>query len=223
MLPIEELAKTTMRVHLFFRPPYGLAYARAASYEGRALGIEIVGVLSERRRSLFARSRRAWKRRTLARELGFPLTGTADVNSPAFLSKIRPGDHGVIAGFNQIFSAEAIARFTTFVNFHPSLLPYYRGPVPSVWCLRNGEASSGFTLHRVAARVDAGEVLDQGVVAIDGVSSSDELDERISVAGAESLRRWLRHLASGERWQARVVDAGSVYREHPGYLSFPAD
>ncbi len=212
-----------MRVHLFFRPPYGLAYARAASDEGHALGIEIVGVLSERRRSPFARARRAWKRGALARELGIPLTGTADVNSQAFLSRIRPGDHGVIAGFNQIFSAEAIARFATFVNFHPSLLPYYRGPVPSVWCLRNGESSSGFTLHHVDARVDAGEILDQAVVAIDGVSSGDELDGRISVAGAESLRRWLRHLSSGENWQSRVVDVRSVYRVHAGYLSFPKD
>ncbi len=210
-----------MRVHLFFRPPYGLAYARAASDAGRANGIEIVGVLSERRRSPFARARRAWKRGALARELGFPLIGTDDVNSPASLSRIRPGDHGVVAGFNQIFSADAIARFATFVNFHPSLLPYYRGPVPSVWCLRNGESSSGFTLHRVAERIDAGEILDQGVVAIDGVGSGDELDERISVAGAESLRRWLQHLSSGERWQARVVDAHAVYREHAGYLSFP--
>lgn len=210
-----------MRVHLFFRPPYGLAYARAAADEARASGIEILGVLSERRRSPISSVRRAWKRSRLARELGFPLTGTADVNSPPYLSRIRPGDHGIIAGFNQIFGAEAIKRFSTFVNFHPSLLPYYRGPVPSMWCLRNGETSTGFTLHRVAERVDAGEILDQAVVAIDPKWSGDELDERISLAGAESLRHWLRHLASGERWQGRFVDAHAVYREHAGYLSFP--
>jgi methionyl-tRNA formyltransferase len=218
-----ELAKTNMRVHLFFRPPYGLAYAHAAADEAHASGIELLGVLSERRRSPISSVRRAWKRSALAREVGIPLTSTADVNSPASLSRIQPGDHGIIAGFNQIFSAEAIARFTTFVNFHPSLLPYYRGPVPSVWCLRNGETASGFTLHRVAERIDAGEILDQGVVAVDRAGSGDELDERIALAGAEALRRWLRHLASGERWQIRSVDARAVYREHAGYLSFPED
>jgi hypothetical protein len=76
----------------------------------------------------------------------------ANVNSARFYSVIQSSDYGIISGFNQIFKENVIERFGSLVNFHPSLLPLYRGPVPSYWCIKNGEKYTGFTLHKVSSR-----------------------------------------------------------------------
>ena len=46
-----------------------------------------------------------------------------------------------------------------FINFHFAALPGYRGPEPTFWQLRNGEAAGAVTAHRMAADFDTGPVL----------------------------------------------------------------
>ena len=55
--------------------------------------------------------------------------------------------------------------FGTYV-FHDSLLPTYRGFAPTVWAIANGEDHTGVTLFRIAAEVDAGDIVDQHRIAI---------------------------------------------------------
>jgi UDP-4-amino-4-deoxy-L-arabinose formyltransferase/UDP-glucuronic acid dehydrogenase (UDP-4-keto-hexauronic acid decarboxylating) len=144
------------------------------------------------------------------------------VNAPAFLSRIPAGADGLVAGFNQIFKPAAIERFASLVNVHPSLLPFYRGPTPSHWVLERGERATGFSLHRVVARIDAGEVLAQGVVEVEGARDAADLDARIARAAAPVARRWLEHLESGAAWSSERVDASSIYLHPVDYLSFPS-
>lgn len=56
-------------------------------------------------------------------------------------------------------------HFGTYV-FHDSLLPAYRGFAPTVWAIANGEDHTGVTLFRIAAEVDAGDIVDQRRIAI---------------------------------------------------------
>jgi methionyl-tRNA formyltransferase len=143
-----------------------------------------------------------------------------DVNAPEFLRRIGPSSVGLVAGFNQIFQPEAIARFHSLVNVHPSVLPLYRGPVPSRWCLKNGESRSGYTLHRVEPEIDAGEILHQGVVDIPADATEASLDRVIAETAAPVAARWLRELESGERWTAETADARAVYETQLVYASF---
>ena len=46
-----------------------------------------------------------------------------------------------------------------FLNFHFAALPGYRGPEPTFWQLRHGEAAGAVTVHRMAADFDTGPVL----------------------------------------------------------------
>ena len=46
-----------------------------------------------------------------------------------------------------------------FINFHFAALPGYRGPEPTFWQIRNGEAAGAVTVHRMAADFDTGPVL----------------------------------------------------------------
>lgn len=148
-------------------------------------------------------------------------TVIADVNAPEFLEQIGPGDHGIVTGFNQIFSQRVIDRFGSLANIHASVLPFYRGPTPTYWCIANGERATGYTLHELTAKIDAGPILYQESFSIDGVREPAVLSKRIAAAAGPTFVRYLDHLRTGSQWEIRVVDAGTVYATLVNYRSFP--
>jgi methionyl-tRNA formyltransferase len=144
-----------------------------------------------------------------------------DINSFSFVNRIEPSDHGVIAGFNQIFRQGTISRFSSLVNFHPSLLPCYRGPVPSYWCIQNGEITTGYTLHTVTPKIDSGEILFQEAIPIDNISDSDHLDKIVALKASRKLNEYLSHLYLGKDWHRTILEPKNIYKTCVDYASFP--
>lgn len=142
-----------------------------------------------------------------------------DINAKAFQKRIEPGDIGVIAGFDQIFKDKSIARFGALVNFHPSLLPLYRGANPSYWCLANHETMSGFTIHKVTKSIDAGPILYQQMVPVGGAETVAELDMKISRAALPLVEPVVAHMLGEKLMPSRVLDAYQIYKAHMGYIS----
>lgn len=176
-------------------------------------------------RSLPARLRRLGRRaRTMASGRRDHVVPAADVNDAAFVRKwLAPGNgalFGLVAGFNQIFREATIRRFTALLNFHPSLLPFYRGPVPSWWCIHNGETSTGVTLHVVTPEVDAGPILWQTAIPIH-TRDDAALDQALARAGAAVLPDVMDSLHTNTPLPSARLDAARVYRTRAGYLSFP--
>lgn len=164
--------------------------------------------------------------RRLARTMtggGGRIVAVDNVNDAAFARRwlAAPGEiYGLVAGFNQIFSEATIRRFAALLNFHPSLLPYYRGPVPSWWCIHNGETSTGVTLHVVTPEIDAGPILWQTQVPI-ATRDDAALDQALAHAGAAILPDVLQSLHANTPLPSARLDASRVYRHRAGYLSFP--
>lgn len=52
------------------------------------------------------------------------------------------------------------------INYHPSLLPKYRGGSAINWAIINGETETGVTIHYIDAGVDTGPILLQETVEI---------------------------------------------------------
>ncbi len=220
-------------LYLFCNRSYGEPFLRTAREWSRRHGHAITVILSDRRaaphdpprtgggrlRRRLGSLRRRWK---LGRELGLPVRVEADVNAKP-LARRFDGTVGIVAGFDQIFKRRTIERFAALVNFHPSLLPYYRGPVPAYWCLRNGETATGFSLHRVVPAIDAGEVLWQQAVPIEAGDSAERLTQRIAAAAQPTFERYLSAVASGNPLEPRKLDAAAVYRVREEYNSFPSD
>ena len=53
------------------------------------------------------------------------------------------------------------ASKTLSINIHPSILPFYRGPVPTAWMLLNMEKHAGVTIHKIDQTIDGGDILFQ--------------------------------------------------------------
>jgi len=163
-----------------------------------------------------------FKKFSFKKNTGLQLKWVENINSPSFCKKIKKDDHGIVAGFNQIFEKETICRFRGLVNFHPSVLPLYRGPVPSYWCLHHGESKTGFTLHKITDQIDKGEILYQDAIFLGKTKDPLELDEEIAKIAQPIFWKYLEHVCKSEtEWKNQVLDAQSIYKKKIDYLSFP--
>jgi methionyl-tRNA formyltransferase len=83
-------------------------------------------------------------------------------------------------------------------NMHGSLLPKYRGRVPTNWAVLNGESETGATLHEMAAKPDAGPIVAQTSVPILPDDTAQEVFDKVTVAAEQTLWRVLPALLAGE-------------------------
>ncbi len=159
--------------------------------------------------------------RRLAGEFGVRVMVVDNVNSQAMRRQVRSDDDGFVAGFNQIFKPSTIRRFRSLVNCHPSLLPFYRGPVPSYWCIQRGETATGYTFHRISEAIDQGEILWQEVVPISKADTPEQLNARITLPAAKRFEAYILSLLGLGSFERNSVNAAEVYRNHVDYKSFP--
>lgn len=210
-------------IYLFCNEGYGAPYIAAAQDYVNRKSAPVTLVFShkgQRSLSIIQALRKIWRQINASKHYGLNIICAEDINDASFTGRIKEGDHGIVTGFNQIFKAEIISKFTSLVNFHPSLLPFYRGPVPSYWCIKNGEEKTGYTLHYVTESIDNGEILFQHEVAIEGITDEAVLDRKIAERGAQTFLRYLDHLWEGGDWSGRKLDAHKVYKTHVRYKSF---
>lgn len=220
-------------IYVFTDLEFGRHFLKSISRLRERHAAEITVVLSGKRgwpQALMARlkSRLRWSiskwrdARRLSSELGVQVMVVDDINARAMRQRIDPHDHGFVAGFNQIFKAGTIRRFQSLVNCHPSLLPYYRGPVPSYWCLLHGETATGYTFHRISEAIDQGEILCQEVVPIAEADTPAQLNARITAPAAAKFEAYLLSLLGERAFERSSVNAGAVYKHRVDYKSFPA-
>jgi len=82
-------------------------------------------------------------------------------------------------------------------NMHGSLLPKYRGRVPTNWAVLNGETETGATLHEMTAKPDAGAIIAQTSVPILPDDTAAQVFDKVTVAAEQTLWRALPALLAG--------------------------
>lgn len=94
----------------------------------------------------------------------------------------------VVAAYGKILPQEAIS-LPGFgcINFHPSLLPKWRGAAPIQNALLQGETETGVTLMLMDKSMDTGDIIKQVTVPIDPKDTSLTLTEKLIKAGGELL------------------------------------
>ncbi len=97
--------------------------------------------------------------------------------------------------FRQILKREVINVPTMgCFNLHPAKLPYYRGVSPIFWALARGEKEVGISLHFVAEKVDAGDILAQRVIQVEGYDTEHSLFLKCTRIGTEMLLQMIDRL-----------------------------
>src|SRR5690606_22210979 len=110
-------------------------------------------------------------------ELGLDCEGCADINEAAVVERIRAAkpDVIVVVAFGQLLKRPLLelARHGC-INFHPSMLPHYRGAAPVQRAVVEGVVESGLTVMKLVRKMDAGPILLQQPWRMDPKLNAEE-------------------------------------------------
>jgi len=110
--------------------------------------------------------------------------GSREAFDRAVVAELRRRDVALVclAGFMRLLSAEFVGAFPNrILNIHPSLLPAFPGLDGQTQAWEHGVKVSGATVHIVTPELDAGPIVRQAVVPVDGADSASALAARILV------------------------------------------
>ncbi len=83
------------------------------------------------------------------------------------------------------------------INLHPSLLPKYRGSGPLRGPILNGDTYTGVTIMKLVEKWDAGDILMQKSFAMDPKETSETLEEKCKILGAQMMLETIDGLENG--------------------------
>lgn len=113
------------------------------------------------------------------------------------LKALRP-DLCVTAAFGQILNREILEIAPNGnINVHASLLPKHRGSAPIAYAIMSGDRKTGVTTMMMDEGIDTGDILLQQETEIGESETCAELTQRLSLIGAEVLRRSLQAMENG--------------------------
>ena len=153
----------------------------------------------------------------------------ADVAADYAIPTIAPGDVNAATALDEIAQAAPDFLFSFYyrqmlaprlldlpprgaLNMHGSLLPKYRGRAPVNWAVLHGERETGATLHYMAVKPDAGDMVAQTAVPILPDDTAREVFDKVTVAAEMTLDRALPGLLSGTAPSMPLdLAAGSYY------------
>ena len=181
---------------------------------------ELYGPLGVVRQGLRVINTRLRRRsiRSLAESKGVPIIQARSVNHRVYIEQVRAIAPDVIVSVAapEIFKGEllSVPRLGC-INIHSGRLPTYRGMMPTFWQMQRGEPTLTITVHRMAQKLDAGDVLGTQTFPIAPSDSLDRVIKGAKCEGARLMVRVLRDLRAG-RVQAKPLDM-----RRAEYFSFP--
>lgn len=187
---------------------------------------ELLVIISVPLRTLGILKQRLLSFAELAEATGATLLRTRDFSAARTLGLLdaQRASVGVSVFNNQIFRAPAIEFFRTakgLVNFHPALLPDFRGSDPIVPALVREHSEIGMTLHEVNLGIDTGDILLQERIAVDRNDSAFTLNYKAWVLGAQMLARYFDSIRNDGSSDPIVPAGQSDLPVRFGYCSFP--
>lgn len=118
-----------------------------------------------------------------------------------FVSKLSTFNFqlAVVVAYGKIIP-EKILQIPEFgsINIHYSLLPKYRGASPVETAILNGETETGVTIQQMEFEMDAGGILAQEKITIEGDEKAIDLRKRLIKIGGELLVKNLPEITRGK-------------------------
>lgn len=97
------------------------------------------------------------------------------------------------------------------INVHASLLPKYRGGAPIHYAVMRGEQVTGVTIMYMDVGLDTGDMISSVEVPITEQDTTGSMFAKLSLAGAELLRKTLPDLIAGRIQAVPQNEAEAIY------------
>ncbi|MDF3127980.1 methionyl-tRNA formyltransferase [Kiritimatiellaeota bacterium B1221] len=121
-----------------------------------------------------------------AEKLGLPVLTPEKIGELREELALLDADLSVVFAYGQYIPKSVFDQpVRGSINFHPSLLPKYRGASPIQSSLLDGVTESGLSVLQVSEKMDAGDLLMQAPLNISPEDNSISLHERYAALAAE--------------------------------------
>lgn len=168
--------------------------------------------------------------KTLALELGIPVTQPEKLKQPEALEQLRKWnpDLIVVAAFGQILKKDVL-DLPGFgcLNVHASLLPRWRGAAPINAAVLAGDEGTGVTIMQMDAGLDTGPILAQRSIRLTRDDTAGSVTQALSTLGADLLLEALPDYLSGKLIPQPQPEEGATYapmlKKEQGRLDFTRD
>ncbi len=188
-----------MKVAFFGTPPFA-AYILDALIKD---GIEIVGVVSRPDKS---KGRSGTPSPTPIKQYlidhfpKIPLFQPEKCSTLEFAETLRQlgADLFIVVAYGEIIKQDVldIPRLGC-INVHASLLPKLRGAAPIQRAIINGDKESGITIMHMVRKMDAGDMIEKGIIPIDPEMTFGELEKKMMEVSAPLLLKVVKELEAG--------------------------
>lgn len=136
----------------------------------------------------------------VAKKNNIPYKVINNSNSEDFYKEVKELKPDVILSFSapQVIKEPLLScPKYGILNVHGSLLPDYRGCMPSFWYIFNEEEYGGATVHYMSAKIDDGDIVAQDKVHIGDCKSMFELMERTKRVGGDMMVKAIKAMETG--------------------------
>ena len=151
-----------------------------------------------------------------SREVGTRCLEWAKQNTPddyILTDSLEKCDIIISVMFDKIISNQHLKNKTCF-NFHPGILPEYKGVGIFSWVIINQEAKTGVTLHIIDKGVDTGDIIEIREFMISPDDTAHSLFLRGEVLIFKMFKDWYLDLLSGKFISVpQKVNQGKLYKK----------
>lgn len=113
--------------------------------------------------------------------------------------------------YEHLVSEAFIERRHACFNFHPGILPHYRGSGAYSWVLINEEKQTGVTLHKLDVDIDSGSIIDIGTFPIEGWDTAESLFKKAEQTILTLFKTHFDHLLKGDYHSYPQATEGKIY------------
>lgn len=138
--------------------------------------------------------------RDVAKANGIPHRVITKSNDPEYVQHIKDLNIDLIISYSapQIIKEELLnTPKYGVINVHGSLLPDFRGCLPAFWYLYCDEKKGGATVHYMSAKIDDGDIIEQGEVDLSDCRTMFQEMKKTKTLGGELMVKAIQEITDG--------------------------
>lgn len=135
-----------------------------------------------------------------SREIGIICTDWAKSHLPQgweIADYSKNADVFISVMYNELLEEKFIRQRRCY-NFHPGILPSYRGSGAFSWALINGDKECGITLHKINKDIDHGEIIEIRKFSVEQNDTAESLYNKGMVVMENMFIDYFHHLLINE-------------------------